>query len=279
MKDQLTILAMNTVEEIERITELEKQIWQTDTPMPVDQMLTAAKHGGIVLGAFVGERLVGFQYSFAGYNGQKAYVCSHMLGTHPDFRHMKIGEKLKWAQREEALKLGYDLVTWTYDPLELVNGYLNIHKLGAVCSTYIENCYGNMQDSLNSGIASDRFQVEWHIRSERVARRAKGELTPKAEIPKKFLMDWRTDIHNDPVPGKADWRQLQENHVLYVPVPAYFQQIKRRNKPLAIAWREAAREVFARLFCEGWAVTDVIRNDKEAPVHFYVLHKKGECMV
>lgn len=46
---------------------------------------------------------------------------------------------------------------WTYDPLETVNGYLNLSKLGGVCTQYIENCYGEMPDILNAGLPSDRF--------------------------------------------------------------------------------------------------------------------------
>jgi predicted GNAT superfamily acetyltransferase len=278
---ELTIRMLHTVSDIEKIPELEKKVWQTDNTMPVDQMLTAVKHGGIVLGAFFEDRLIGFQYSFAGFNGQKAYVCSHMLATDPEFRHMKIGEKLKWAQRKEALKLGYDLITWTYDPLESINGYLNIRKLGAICSTYIENCYGDMQDALNQGIASDRFQVWWHIQGQRAENRATNQ-KPEHEpprMPDKVFVSWKLNKEQLPIAGDIQWEQAKEQDMLYVPVPAFFQQIKQQNKSLAIAWRQTTREVFTSLFNKGWVVMDVIRNEKKASVHYYILRKKGEFAI
>ncbi|MMZ46898.1 hypothetical protein D1872_85270 [compost metagenome] len=277
MTHHIEIRMLTKVEEIEPIMELEKVVWKTDVPMPADQMVTAAKHGGMVLGAFLDDRLIGFQYSFAGFDGKQAYLCSHMLGTHPDYRYMKIGEKLKWKQREIALTLGYDRITWTYDPLETANGYLNIHKLGAVCSTYIENCYGNMQDSLNRGISSDRFQVDWHIGSQRVVSRAEGEQQQYNDVPDSLLFDWKQDENGYPVPAaeKVDWGRL-EGTTMYLPVPAQFQQMKKQNKSLAIQWRTMTHHAFTYLFERDWIVTDLIRHEKTTPVHFYVLHRKGE---
>ena len=62
-------------------------------------------------------------------------------------------------------------MTWTYDPLESRNAYLNVHKLGAACRSYIRDYYGPMADGLNVGLPSDRLRVEWWISSERVRRR------------------------------------------------------------------------------------------------------------
>ncbi|MBN6187422.1 GNAT family N-acetyltransferase [Aneurinibacillus sp. BA2021] len=276
--EHVTIRMLKTADEIAPIFELEKTVWQTDTPMPSDQMITAAKHGGIVLGAFLDEAMIGFQYSFAGFDGKEAYLCSHMLGTHPDYRHMKVGEKLKWAQREAALALGYRFITWTYDPLETANAYLNIHKLGAVCSTYIENCYGDMEDSLNRGIASDRFEVRWHIESKRVAHRANGAFGQTENIPRQTLLDWSIGANGAPVPATTglDMTRIEASDTVYLPVPAHFQQMKKQNKPLAIEWRQVTREVFTCLFAHGFVVTDLIRNDPSAPVHVYVITKGKE---
>ncbi|MEH7385669.1 hypothetical protein V7147_09705 [Bacillus sp. JJ1521] len=62
---------------------------------------------------------------------------------------------------ELAADRGNDLITWTYDPLETVNGNLNLHNLGAVCTSYIENAYGEMSDGMNDRISADCFVVEW----------------------------------------------------------------------------------------------------------------------
>lgn len=84
-----------------------------------------------------------------------------MAAVLPAYQGLGIGERLKWAQRDAVLAQGIDLITWTYDPLESANAYLNLRKLGAVCNTYLRNVYGNLTDTLNNGLATDRFQVDW----------------------------------------------------------------------------------------------------------------------
>ena len=40
--------------------------------IPVHQTLTAAKNGGLIIGAFDGEKLVGFSYGFPGFKTNEA---------------------------------------------------------------------------------------------------------------------------------------------------------------------------------------------------------------
>ncbi|MGG1662557.1 GNAT family N-acetyltransferase [Brevibacillus sp. NRS-1366] len=272
----LTIRLMNTYEELLAVKELEEIIWASDDPVPLHQTMAAVKHGGMVIGAFAGERLVGFQYSFAGFDGEKAYLCSHNLGIHPDYQRGGIGEKLKLAQQKAAIEKGYDLVSWTYDPLETVNGNLNIRKLGAICSTYLENCYGEMTDILNAGIPSDRFQVEWWIRhpdvTEKLANpRKKREMDAHAKPALQFVIN----PQGDPEPQEIDLTQEQHDCQLIVAVPSAFQAVKARDFNLALRWRMETRAVFKHYFQNGWIVCDFIKSDPIEPVHYYLLEKKG----
>jgi predicted GNAT superfamily acetyltransferase len=256
------------------VRDLECLVWASDDPVPVHQTITVVKHGGMVLGAFEGDRLIGFQYSFAGFDGKKTYLCSHALGIHPDYRKSGIGERLKRAQREEALRKGYNLIIWTYDPLETVNGNLNIRKLGAVCSKYVENCYGEMTDILNAGIPSDRFEVEWRIQSEHVRQRLQGD------------RDWQEDIASIPqavqlavdergfaVPLDTDLSLDQPSGKLAVAVPADFQNVKEADMALALRWRLQTRAVFSHYFTKGWQVSQFIKSEGAAPAHYYLLQK------
>ena len=167
MSAAIEIRTLHTFADMKKIQQLEKLVWNME-PLPIHQTITATKNGGLILGAFLAEELVGFSYSFAGFNKNQSYLCSHMLGIHPNHQEKGIGAKLKQAQKELAREMGYDLIVWTYDPLETRNGYLNLTKLNAICSTYIENCYGEMEDNLNNGLPSDRFKVEWWINSPHV---------------------------------------------------------------------------------------------------------------
>ena len=143
---------------------LQSEVWNLPDVeiVPLHVLVTAAKNGGLLLGAFDGDRLAGFVFGFPGLTADgRLKHCSHMAGVHPDYRDQNLGYRLKLAQREVVLSQGIDLITWTFDPLEARNAWLNFHKLGAVCNTYLRNVYGDMRDGLNAGLPSDRLQVEW----------------------------------------------------------------------------------------------------------------------
>lgn len=269
---EIQIRSLHQIVDLEEVRKLESKIWGTDDSIPTHQTITAVKNGGLVLGAYYGKQLVGFQYSFPGFNGKTPYLCSHILGTDAQFRSKGIGEKLKLAQREEALKLGYSLITWTYDPLESINGYLNIAKLGGVCSTYIPNCYGEMEDLLNSGIPSDRFLVEWHIQEKQTKDSEKQE-PEMGFLLKNSLIQWDCDKEGLPVPSAT--LPLPEQDTAFVSIPKNFRNIRETNMEAAIEWRMKTRDIFTRLFEQGWQVSGFKKNSMdEIPVQFYVLTKK-----
>ncbi|WP_374723828.1 GNAT family N-acetyltransferase [Calidifontibacillus erzurumensis] len=247
---------------------LETFIWNSE-PIPTHQTITAAKNGGIILGAYDDDKLIGFSYGFAGFSNKKTYLCSHVLGIHPDYRSQGIGAALKEAQKEEAIKKGYDLITWTYDPLESVNGYLNLSKLKAICSTYIENCYGDMEDNLNQGLPSDRFQVEWWIQSEHLTE---DPWWHKDEY--KLLVEWDLDESGHPFLMKENFSLLDKENPLLVPIPSNFQRIKKEAFPLAVDWRTKTRKIFQRVFQEGYAAVELLQNTS-SPVNYYVLVKRN----
>jgi len=75
---------------------------------------------------------------------------------------------MKFFQREEALAQGFELIEWTFDPLEIKNAYLNLEKLGAIARRYNVNQYGITSSPLQGGLPSDRLVAEWWLKSKRV---------------------------------------------------------------------------------------------------------------
>ncbi len=265
--DNIVIRKLTTLQDLQAMQKLEELVWQIDSPIPLHQTLTVAKNGGIVLGAFQRDLLIGMLYSFPGYHNPQIYNCSHMLGIREGWRHQGLGERLKQAQAELAKTRGYSMITWTYDPLETANGYLNIGKLGAVCSTYIADCYGDMPDAINQGLPSDRFQVEWWIHQ------------PKPVLPQGVpvtLLQWQQGNNRLPQPGKSSEVINPEQSVVSVAVPADFQEIKRQDNGLAKAWREITRQVFTNSFAAGWVGADF---RKSGVVHEYLLCKRRELVL
>jgi predicted GNAT superfamily acetyltransferase len=52
-----------------------------------------------------------------------------MLAVKDAYRNRGIGVELKLAQRIEALARGIRRMEWTFDPLEIKNAFINIHRL------------------------------------------------------------------------------------------------------------------------------------------------------
>jgi predicted GNAT superfamily acetyltransferase len=115
-----------------------------------------------------------------GYRDGKPYLHSHMLAVLPEYRNAGLGQRLKLAQRDDALARGIDRMEWTFDPLEIKNAHLNIARLGAIARRYMPDFYGPSTSPLQGGLPTDRLVAEWWLRSERV-RRALGEETAGEE--------------------------------------------------------------------------------------------------
>jgi predicted GNAT superfamily acetyltransferase len=157
-------------DELNACVALQKEVWNfSDSDLvPLRMFVVAQKIGGQVIGAFDGGELAGFAMSIPGARDGKAYLHSHMLAVRQSFQNVGIGRRLKLFQREDALARGFDLIEWTFDPLEIKNAWLNIERLGVIARRYNVNQYGNSSSPLQGGLPTDRLVAEWLLRSERV---------------------------------------------------------------------------------------------------------------
>ena len=81
-------------------------------------------------------KLVAFALSLPGSRGGHSYLHSQMLAVRSEYRNAGLGRQIKLFQREDALARGFELIEWTFDPLEIKNAYLNIERLGAIARRY-----------------------------------------------------------------------------------------------------------------------------------------------
>src|SRR5216683_4905166 len=124
----IEIAALSTQPEFKAAVDLQREIWgfAEIELLPVRLFVVATKIGGQALGAFDGERMIGFCLAIPGLKpGAKGYLHSHMLGVLPEYNNRGVGRMLKLAQREDALQRKIDLIEWTFDPLEIKNAYFN----------------------------------------------------------------------------------------------------------------------------------------------------------
>ncbi|WP_035324008.1 GNAT family N-acetyltransferase [Peribacillus kribbensis] len=260
------------LEPLSDIVELQKIVWGEEVVTSLPQMMAAIHNGGVVIGAFEKESstLVGFCYGFAGYSNvrKKPYLCSHMMAIHPQYRNQGIGKQLKLKQREWAIEYGYEKIIWTFDPLEVKNGYLNLSKLGGYVKTYIEAYYGYMNDKLNKDTPSDRFLVEWDLLSEPVIF-AIEETRNQAEWKNyEKLSDIKFDGEH-PIPSD-DYRLQQHISGYLIPIPKEVRQMKDDAPELFQVWRSYTRNKLNEALSNGYHVTGVIPEDHIA---YYVLER------
>ena len=249
--------------DLELLEEIQKRAWGYDDRevTPGSLMVASIHTGGIVVAAYPingdlgnSEVPVGFAYSFAAVKGPKSWQHSHMLAITPEHRGTGLATALKLRQRQRALELGFSLMTWTFDPLIARNARLNLGKLGALAVAYFEDWYA-LRGGIYAGLPADRFMVEWNLTQ------------PNREHP----------------PGKVDGPRALENtasglfseleleaKAVFIEVPRDIEALKRSDMPLAKAWRQAHRTVFAAYFGRGYVAVDLAT---EADRTFYRLER------
>src|SRR5215468_2900920 len=170
MTERIVIRKCEAMDEFHECVRLQREVWgEADLEVePVTLFIVASQTGGQVIGAFDGDRMVGFTLALAAVRNGAAYLHSHMTGVLAKYRDRGVGRMLKLFQREEALGRDIRLIEWTFDPFETRNAHFNLNRLGAICRRYLPNLYGVTTSPLHRGLATDRLMAEWALDSPRV---------------------------------------------------------------------------------------------------------------
>jgi predicted GNAT superfamily acetyltransferase len=265
---------LTTLEEFRAVERLESEIWGPIDLVPVPILAVTVQRGAVLVGAFEGDRMIGFVYSFPALKAgeQKPSHWSHMLGVHPDHRGTGLGRELKLAQRDRVLALGLDLVEWTYDPLQAANAHLNFVTLGAVVEEYEQNVYGESPSPLHGGIATDRFICQWWIRKPHVERRIRGGVLRAVshEVAAAPVVN-RVKPSGDSIAPAGVELGRREPRVM-VDIPLDFTTMLAADPARALEWRLQTREVFTHYLGAGYRAVD-FTLDKAAGRGRYLLSK------
>ncbi len=202
----LRIRSLRGLAEFERTVELQRTIWgfaDVDT-VPSRLVLVSSLIGGVVLGAFEESRMIAFCLAMPGRKRDgRSYLHSHMTGVLPEYQNRKVGQRLKLAQRAAALQAGYDLIEWTFDPLEIRNSFLNIERLGAIVRRYEPNIYGLTTSRLHGAIPTDRLVAEWHLKSPRVEKLLEDGVQDAYDIDRTVAVPSEASRLRSSDPGRA----------------------------------------------------------------------------
>jgi predicted GNAT superfamily acetyltransferase len=256
-------------DELEACVQLQIETWGYDESevIPRKAFLLAQKIGGQVMGAFdteiaggkpgeTPESLAGFVLSLPGVktgSGEpRAYLHSHMLAVREGYRNRGLGAQLKREQRLEALSRGIRLIEWTFDPLEIKNAFLNIHRLGAMVREYRVNFYGVSSSRLQVGLPTDRLLAEWQLDSPRV----------------QTILDRR--------PSAAF---AVEERIL-VPAAIYEWKATEAGRERALAVQLENRRKFQQAFSQGLAVLGFVLDEEGNGVfELGILHKAEQGQI
>jgi predicted GNAT superfamily acetyltransferase len=188
--ERITIRKCGGIEEFKACVSLQKEVWNFDDLdiVPLRMFVVSEKIGGQIIGAFDGDHLVGFAFSIPGSRNGHPYLHSHMLAVREGFRNYGLGRSLKLAQRDDAIAKGFELLEWTFDPLEIKNAYLNLVRLGAIARRYSVNHYGLSSSPLQGGLPTDRLVAEWWLKSKRVVDLLEKNKTPQFAVEKRIAV-------------------------------------------------------------------------------------------
>ena len=301
---KIVVRALDRAAEFQELLDIQRRVWGHDETdlTPAHQFRITSKMGAILLGGYVEGRLAGFVYSFPAVFRGSLVQHSHLLAVLPEFRGCGVGKTLKWAQRDLAISLGYDLITWTFDPLQARNANLNLHALGAIARVYWPNFYGGQAALvLGQGVETDRFLAEWPIREPRVAKRRRREVRVVDAPGMARALERRRAARGTPVSDPQGKRSGGESGAvssvaggpdgamaapdfalprrpnlsltfadILVEVPRSVNDIREKPETIA-AWQRALRRVFLRYFAMGYVADDFLCGDRS----FYILHRRS----
>ena len=258
----IRIRDLKTIDDFRRVVDLEHAVWgYTDSAdtVTVPVFIFTVKRGATLIGAFdADDRMVGFAYAVVGIKDGRPMLWSHMTGVLPDYRG-GLGYRLKLEQRARALAQGYELIEWTFDPMQAMNAHLNFAKLGGVVEEYAENFYGESTSALHRGTPTDRLVVSWRIGDPHVVRRL--EQTPG-------LQARSHEVGEAPVANvtaiDGEWRVVKSLDLsvverrVWIEIPTGFTQMQQQAPERALQWRLHVRQMFQAYFARGYRAVDFV---------------------
>jgi predicted GNAT superfamily acetyltransferase len=293
---EISDFKVRAIERKEDFTECEN-IQKTISPLnevgivPGYMMEITARHGGITLGTYDLNKLVGFSYAFPAYTKKNGYyLFSDAMGLYPPYQKRSLGFAMKQEQCRIALEKGAKKIVWTFDPLLGQNANLNIRKLGGIVNRYDQEKYNEVSLNIGVNIPADRFYLQWQIHSERVKKRFFELEVPKMRYRKQLNFTSTTittlvtrTISHYGMQKEVAFRDLEgvrldlDQPSVVVEIPFDYKQLGNDFPFVARNRRMKTRQVFERYINEkGYRVYEffqLIEGDEIR--NFYLLHRSN----
>ena len=263
--DAIVFRDISEVPELRQVERLQKVVWGVEDVdiLPALAMKPLVEVGGILVGAFIDDRMIGFVLGFAGRSGGENIIHSDMLAVLPEYRSLGLGFRLKLAQRERALAIGIQTITWTFDPLRALNANLNFGRLGVTASRYEVDYYGETSSVLHR-LGTDRLWVTWALNDERTVARINSNVGP-GEIDRNAVTLVQLGSEQQPV-----LKNELTGNPLAIEIPTKLDDLLTLRPALGSEWRVATRKAFTQAIAAGYIVQDFLL-DKQSRKGTYLL--------
>lgn len=261
-KPAITIRDLDGLADLQQVEAVEKEVWgasDLDT-LPLTLIIASKSSGSLWLGAFDGAHLVAFAFALPALENGRMALHSHMLAVRPTYRDHDLGFTLKRAQRERALALGIQQITWTFDPLQSKNAHFNFTKLGVVSNLYKPDFYGPATSSVLHRNGTDRLWIQWPLYARRVQSRLQGKDNRAETLDALSTLVPLIRFNGDGKPARADLHAALSRQRIAIEIPSDIAIVEQKDPPLAQQWRQATRWAFTEALRAGFFVAEFCRT-------------------
>ncbi|MDB4916673.1 MAG: hypothetical protein JWM95_4317 [Gemmatimonadetes bacterium] len=258
------IRPVTALAEFRACVDLQAEVWgpeYTDS-VPASLLQIATYVGGVVMGAFADDELIGFLFGLTGIDGAEIVHWSHLLGVRDSARNLGVGRLLKEAQRDVLAARGVQRMSWTFDPLVSKNAHLNLNRLGARVVAYVPDMYGTTTSPLHYGIATDRLIVSVDTNAVAPSHETVDATPHRLPVLTPEMHDGDVAVDTAAPPA-----------ALWIEIPGDIRQVIEQAPSAAAEWRSIVRAHFQWALPLGYEVKG-LQRDSVTSRSFYLLQKR-----
>jgi predicted GNAT superfamily acetyltransferase len=258
----LTIRDLASFDDLKQVEAVEKEVWGVSDRdiVPFPLAIATKEAGNLWLGAFDGVKLAGFAFAFLGMEEGHLLLHSHLLAVRAPYRDHNLGFKLKQAQRERALALGIQKITWTFDPLQSRNAHLNFAKLGVISNRYKPDFYGLETSSVLHRNGTDRLWVTWPLASRHVQNRLQGKSNRTEMLDALSILAPLVRFNGNGRPARSSLAAALPRQRIAIEIPSDIMSTEEDDPLLSRDWRLATRFAFTEALRAGFFVAEFCRT-------------------
>jgi len=215
---------------------------------------TMGANGGIMLGAFAHDRLIGFSLSVPARRLGRTALYTWGLAVDAAWESRGVGTSLKLAQRTAALDSGYDTIYSTTPSIASDNLYVFLTKLGACLTALHPEIYAATSHPQHPPNFPDEVEIEWRL----------GDYPPKHQPVQGATVLTHTHRSDDGIRTlHADHPSLPEtfsDEAYLIELPWDRHTLWQHDQRAVTDWSRLIRDLYPALLAAGYVGTLVVRD-------------------